>query len=86
MGVIFGIIALFQINRTGQPGRGMAIAGIAIGTVVTVGWVIFILLAGFFGAHDANKHNHRYHRYDSSAPMPVPIDVATQPLGLVNSG
>ncbi|WP_203612239.1 DUF4190 domain-containing protein [Amycolatopsis sp. SID8362] len=30
LGLILGIIALVQINRTGQPGRGMAIAGIVL--------------------------------------------------------
>jgi hypothetical protein len=36
LGVIFGFIALSQIKRTGQRGRGMAIAGIVIGTVLIV--------------------------------------------------
>ena len=36
LGVIFGFIALAQIKRTGQRGRGMAIAGIVIGAVLIV--------------------------------------------------
>jgi hypothetical protein len=36
LGVIFGIVALGQIKRTGQRGRGMAIAGIVIGAVLMV--------------------------------------------------
>jgi hypothetical protein len=37
LGVIFGFIALGQIKRTGQRGRGMAIAGIIIGILLIVG-------------------------------------------------
>jgi hypothetical protein len=34
LGLIFGFLALGQIKRTGQGGRGMAIAGIVIGGLV----------------------------------------------------
>ncbi len=48
LGIIFGFVALSQIKRTGQKGRGMAIAGIVIGAVVLVGgialWTITALL------------------------------------------
>src|SRR5262245_48025814 len=36
LGVIFGFIALSQIKRSGQRGRGLAIAGIVIGSVLLV--------------------------------------------------
>jgi hypothetical protein len=35
-GVILGFVALSQIKRTGQRGRGMAIAGIIIGSILLV--------------------------------------------------
>ncbi|MGL5857650.1 MAG: DUF4190 domain-containing protein [Angustibacter sp.] len=38
LGVIFGIVALGQVKRTGQQGRGLAIAGI----VVSAAWVAMI--------------------------------------------
>jgi Domain of unknown function (DUF4190) len=48
LGVIFGFIALGQIKRTGQRGRGMAIAGIIIGIVLIVGvaalWTVAAVL------------------------------------------
>ncbi len=31
VGVVLGIVALNQIKRTDQPGRGLAIAGISVG-------------------------------------------------------
>jgi hypothetical protein len=37
--IIFGIIALRQIAKTLQRGRGMAIAGILIGALVALAWV-----------------------------------------------
>lgn len=42
-GIVTGIVALNQIKRTQQDGRGLAIAGIAIGAVVLV---IFAVLVG----------------------------------------
>ncbi|MCF2530158.1 DUF4190 domain-containing protein [Yinghuangia soli] len=47
LGVIFGHIALGQIERTGQQGRGMAIAGLVIGYVglAVVALVIIIAIA-----------------------------------------
>ena len=33
LGVVLGIVALLQIGKTGQRGRGMAIAGIVLGAV-----------------------------------------------------
>jgi hypothetical protein len=35
-GIVLGIVALSQINRTHQQGRGLAIAGIAIGSVTVM--------------------------------------------------
>ncbi|GGJ73258.1 DUF4190 domain-containing protein [Glutamicibacter ardleyensis] len=42
-GIIFGHIALSQIKKTGQPGRGMALAGLIIGYVWLAFWVVLIL-------------------------------------------
>lgn len=39
--VIVGHIALAQINRTGEQGRGIAIAGLVIGYASIVGYLIF---------------------------------------------
>ena len=36
LGIVFGHISLSQIKRTGEQGRGMALAGLVIGYVVTV--------------------------------------------------
>lgn len=41
LGIIFGHIALNQIEAKGQQGRGMAMAGLIIGYI----WLGFVLLA-----------------------------------------
>lgn len=46
VGLILSIVALTQINRTGEKSRGMAIAGIVISVVV---WVFSFAWAGALG-------------------------------------
>ncbi|WTW96924.1 DUF4190 domain-containing protein [Streptomycetaceae bacterium NBC_01309] len=46
LAVIFGHIALVQINQTGQSGRGMAIAGLVLGYV----WIALLMFAILFAA------------------------------------
>ncbi len=64
LGLIFGFVALNQINQTGQRGRGMALAGIIIGgIIVAVGIGLGIL--GQIAKHAP--------RTDSGAPAVVMI-------------
>jgi len=42
VGVVLGAVALGQIKRTNQQGRGLAIAGIVVGAVMTV---LLVLIA-----------------------------------------
>jgi hypothetical protein len=48
LGVIFGFVALSQIKRSGQRGRGMAIAGIVIGSILLVLGIALWTLAAIF--------------------------------------
>jgi peptidyl-prolyl cis-trans isomerase B (cyclophilin B) len=43
--VIFGHVALSQINKTGEGGRGLAIAGLVIGYVSCALSVIYFIAA-----------------------------------------
>lgn len=43
-GVIVGPIALGQIKRTGEGGRGLALAGIIIGAVLILLYIIIIIV------------------------------------------
>ncbi|MBO0816579.1 MAG: DUF4190 domain-containing protein, partial [Actinobacteria bacterium] len=48
LGIVFGVMALRRIRRTGQRGRGMAIAGLAFSAI----WLVLI---GAFFAFSAGK-------------------------------
>lgn len=48
LGILFGHMSLSQIKKTGEEGRGLAIAGLVISYVVTVMTVVVIVLAVFF--------------------------------------
>jgi uncharacterized membrane protein len=43
VGIVLGVIALNQIKQTNQYGRGLAIAGIAVGAVWTL-----VMLTGLY--------------------------------------
>lgn len=43
VGIILGHISLGQIKRTGDNGRGMALAGLICGYVFTAFWLLYII-------------------------------------------
>jgi hypothetical protein len=43
-GIVLGIVGLRQISRTGEGGRGLAVAGVAVGGVFTAIFVIYLVL------------------------------------------
>ena len=43
LGIIFGIVALRQINRDKTDGRGMALTGIITGSLWLIGFVVLIV-------------------------------------------
>lgn len=45
LGVIFGHMAISQINRTGEGGRGLAVAGLVIGYVGCALGVLYMIVA-----------------------------------------
>jgi peptidyl-prolyl cis-trans isomerase B (cyclophilin B) len=60
-GIICGHIALSQIKRTGESGRGMAIAGTIIGYVGLVASIIAgIAFFAYFSTLDLNNLPSRY--------------------------
>jgi len=50
LGLVFGIVALVQIKRTGQRGRGMAIAGVTISSLYLVAIVVAVAIVGITSA------------------------------------
>jgi hypothetical protein len=51
-----GIAALVQINRRQQAGKGMAIAGLVIGSLVTIGYAVLIGLVIVLGSTGADDY------------------------------
>lgn len=58
VGVITGHIAMSQIKKTGEQGNGLAVAGLILGYIGTVAWVLlwvsfgtlFLVALGLSGA------------------------------------
>src|SRR6478735_7820932 len=48
LGIVFGHISLSQIRRTGEEGHGLAVAGLVISYLVTVGTVIVMSVVVLF--------------------------------------
>jgi peptidyl-prolyl cis-trans isomerase B (cyclophilin B) len=60
LGIIFGAIGLSQIKKTGESGKGLAVAGVVIGSVFTGLWVIGIVvmvIASIFAASTLTNLN-----------------------------
>jgi Domain of unknown function (DUF4190) len=54
-GFVLGIVGLRQIARTGEGGRGMAVAGVAVGGVFTALFVLYFVLVIIFIAGAAGS-------------------------------
>jgi peptidyl-prolyl cis-trans isomerase B (cyclophilin B) len=48
LGIIFGHISLSQIKKTGEEGRGLAVAGLVISYLITVLTIVVVLLSVVF--------------------------------------
>lgn len=44
LGIVFGHLSLSQIKRSGEDGRGLAIAGLVIGYVVTIATIVAVVV------------------------------------------
>lgn len=50
LGIVFGHVALSQIKRTGEAGRGLAIAGLVVGYLQLGIGVLILIIAGILAA------------------------------------
>jgi hypothetical protein len=71
--VVLGIVALVQTSKTGQKGRGVAIASLVISGI----WVVGGLAAVAVDAVDAERRSH-----DTSSAIADSEDVLTVDIGL----
>ena len=70
-GIVLGILALGQIRRTGQRGRGLAIAGLAFSAL----WLV--LLGAYFVMHGGKTQSPPASTGSSSSPTPRPSSTAS---------
>jgi hypothetical protein len=58
--IITGHVALTQIKKSGESGRGLALAGTIIGYVTIAVWVLFSLAFAVAGAYLKGKYGMYY--------------------------
>lgn len=44
VGLILGSIAMRETKQTGQEGYGLALAGVIVGALATVGWLLYVVV------------------------------------------
>lgn len=52
VGAVLGFVALGQIKRSGEQGRGMAVAGVVVGVLGTLAAVASVVAALLIGSFD----------------------------------
>ncbi|WP_080730688.1 DUF4190 domain-containing protein [Rhodococcoides fascians] len=79
LGIVFGHISLAQIKRSGEQGRGLALAGLIIGyvftTVMVLSIVWLLMIANAFSTAlddlDSNTYSSDYYSSQSSESYPT---------------
>jgi peptidyl-prolyl cis-trans isomerase B (cyclophilin B) len=75
LGILFGHISLSQIKKTGEDGRGLAIAGLVISYLITVFTILVVVLSVLFFVQVA----HELERLDGLTPDHPGITAAPSP-------
>ena len=77
LGIVFGHISLSQIKRSGEDGHGLAIAGLVISYLITIGSIVVligVMLFAIIFARTVNEHmdelNSRYPSYTAAPQSP----------------
>jgi peptidyl-prolyl cis-trans isomerase B (cyclophilin B) len=84
LGIIFGHISLSQIRKTGEEGRGLAVAGLVISYMITVLTIVVVVLSVLFFiqvARDLERRDGLSSQYPdfTAAPSP-PVDNPLPPF------
>ena len=48
LGIVFGHLSLSQIKKSGEDGRGLAVAGLVIGYLITIGTIVALVAGALF--------------------------------------
>ena len=86
LGIVFGHLSLSQIRRSGEDGRGLALAGLVIGYVVTIAAILAVVAGTLLFAwaarvvrESSDPGGAGIPRYRASAPLD-PTPLAPTPL------
>jgi peptidyl-prolyl cis-trans isomerase B (cyclophilin B) len=71
LGIVFGHVSLSQIKRTGEEGRGLAVAGLVISYLITVLTIVVAVLSVVFFVTVAHEFD-RLTRYPHLSATPAP--------------
>jgi peptidyl-prolyl cis-trans isomerase B (cyclophilin B) len=71
LGIIFGHISLSQIKRTGEEGHGLAVAGLVISYLITIGAIIATVLVVWLAVVVTNHVNELNSHYPSMTAEPT---------------
>ncbi|ORM30114.1 DUF4190 domain-containing protein [Williamsia sp. 1135] len=78
LGIVLGHVALSQIKKNGDEGRGLAIAGLIIGYVLTVlGIITWIIIIAFINAVNDYEYDDEYDYYSSLGSTSVSVPAAS---------
>jgi peptidyl-prolyl cis-trans isomerase B (cyclophilin B) len=73
LGILFGHISLSQIRKTGEEGRGLAIAGLVIGYVITVLSIVTVVFSVLFVVYigrELKRLDGMVTQYPTASPSP----------------
>jgi len=93
LGIVFGHLSLSQIRRSGEDGRGLAIAGLVIGYVVTIATIVALVAGTLLFAwaarvirESSDPGGAGIPRYHAAAPLTAPSLVgAGHPIDVVDT-
>ena len=74
LGIIFGHISLSQIKRTGEDGHGLAVAGLVISYLITIGSIIALVAFTVLTVALVRNVQDEMNRYPSYTAAPTPPD------------
>jgi peptidyl-prolyl cis-trans isomerase B (cyclophilin B) len=74
LGIVFGHISLSQIKKTGEEGRGLAVAGLVISYLITVLTIVVVLLSVVFLVKVAGELDRLAPRHPHLTTSPPPVN------------
>lgn len=52
VGLVLGLVAMRETKRSGQDGYGLAVAAVVVGTLIIVGYALYVLVSAVLSANN----------------------------------